>query len=346
MEENSANTIASGSDRPQTGAAANINPDLPERATDANPSPADTETAEPTSPQDDTSEAEATKDEAGAASQDPAAPSNSPKNGPLPAAEGSVTQPDETDDGGCFEPFIPQSPSPPTPKLAPKPEPKSFMHLIDAAILGEDYLPTLTDTTTETESPAPAADGCTSDAEMAKPSEILTAPVPAPIPPPRVATAAELFSWIKQVLLAQTLLSEDAAELVAFWTISTWFQTESVILPCLLITGPAYAAGRVLHVLKSFCQKAALLAGFRRSDLEVLRCYWTLLLSEPNLDKGTANLLSSLTDREFLAVRGPYIACYSKSTAVYAGENPRTHQIENAIRIHLAPTNAGPFDPP
>jgi hypothetical protein len=36
------------------------------------------------------------------------------------------------------------------------------------------------------------------------------------------------------------------------------------------------------------------------------------------------------------------MACYSKSTAIYAGENPETHKILNSIHIHMVPTNAEP----
>ena len=154
-----------------------------------------------------------------------------------------VTEPAEGDDGGCFEPYIPPVSLPPTSKPVPKPEPKSLMHIIDKAIFGEDDSPTAGDTTWETEIPAPAAAEDGDDAEMAKPSEILTAPVEAPLPPPRTATAAELHSWIKRVLLARRHLAENAADLVAFWALSTLFQDALTILPCLVITGPAHDAG-------------------------------------------------------------------------------------------------------
>jgi hypothetical protein len=178
---------------------------------------------------------------------------------------------------------------------------------------------------------------------MAMPNEIHTALAEAPLPPPRFATAAELILWIKLCFLAQTHLPEDAAELAAFFSISTWFQDQLDVLPCLVLTGAAHDAMVVLRVLSIFCRKAKLLSGFRRSHLGVLRggCM-TNLVSEPNLDKRTAALLSNLTDRNFMVVeRGSLISCV-KSTAIYAGENPETHKIQNAIRIHLAPTNAGP----
>jgi hypothetical protein len=152
---------------------------------------------------------------------------------------------------------------------------------------------------------------------------------------------------IKRSLLTLTHLPDDAAELVAFWLISTWFQDALTVLPCLVLTGPTHDAEGVLHVLRNFCRQPELLAGFRRSHLGVLR--WgcmTNLVSEPNLDKRTVALLSNLTHRNFLVVAGSSLACYSKSTAIYAGENPQTHKIQNSIAIHITPTNAEPTPSP
>jgi hypothetical protein len=219
------------------------------------------------------------------------------------------------------------------------------MHIIDAILREDGILPTPTDITQEAAPPAP--DGGTTDAEMAQPSEIPAAPVEPPLPPPRMATAAELVTWIKRCLLAQTHLPDDAAELIAFWMISTHFQDALTVLPCLVLTGAAYEANRVLRALGSFCRGAKLLSGFRRSDLGVLHGgSKTNLIWQPNLDKRTADLLSNLTDRNFLVVRGPDLACFSKSAAIFAGENPETHRILNSIHIHLAPTDAEPSAPP
>lgn len=314
-------------------------------ATDANPSPANPGTAEPTSPHDDTSEAGPTKDEAGAANQIPAAPSNASKNNPLPAAEGVVTQPAETDDDCWVEPFIPYIP-PRAPEPVPEPKQSSLVTILDDFLRSRGIDPTLTLSATETESPAAAADGSSSDTEIAKPGEILKASVQTPLPPSRFATAVELILWIMLCLLAEAHLPEDVAALAAFFVISTFFQDVLRVFPCLLITGPAHDAHRVLQILERFCRQAALLVGFRRSDLAALRAHGTLLISEPNLDKRTANLLSGLTDRKFSVVLGSSLDSYSRSIAIYAGENPETHKIENAIRIHISPTNAAPPDDP
>ncbi len=269
--------------------------------------------------------------------------SDIPESELLLTAGGDAKEPAETDDGGCFEPFIPPVPMPSAPKPAPKPKPQSLIPVIDAVLRDNGLLPTTTETTPEAKLPAPATHADTGDAETAQPSEIPAAPAETLFPPPRVATAGELVTWIKRCLLAQTHLPEDAAELVAFWSISTWFQNSSTILPCLVITGRAHDAVVVLRVLRDFCRQAALLAGFGRSHLSVLQ--WgckTNLVSEPTLDKRTAALVSNLTNRNFMVVeRGSLVSC-AKSTAIYVGENPETHKIQNSINIHIAPTNAAP----
>jgi hypothetical protein len=268
-----------------------------------------------------------------------------PENNPLLTGGGYVKQPAELDDGGCFEPFTPQVSVSPAPEPDPEPEPEQsgMISVLDELFREWGFLPTPADATPETGFPASTAAESTGDAEIAPPSEILPAPVELPLPPPRMATAVELFTWIKRSLLAQTHLAEDAAQIIAFWLLSTWFQDALTVLPCLVITGPAHDAGVVLHVLEDFSRRGRLLSGFRRSHLAVL--HWscqTNLVSEPNLDKRTASLLGNLTDRSFLVVEGDSLACYSKSTAIYAGENPGTHEIQNSIHIHITPTNAPP----
>ena len=259
----------------------------------------------------------------------------------LPIAGGEVKQPAELDDHGWFLPFIPEVR--PGPKPAQKPKPSGFQRFIDKtfADLGCPLSPTKTKPETGPSAPADSGDG-----EAAQPGETAGAPVEAPPPPPRVATATALVTWIKLCLLARTNLSEDAAELIAFWVISTWFQDVLTVFPCLGITGSAHDASRVLHVLKTLCAAPVLLAGFRRSDLNTLSRCWTVLISEPNLDKRTAALLSNLTEREFRIVDGGSMSYHSRSTAIYLGENPETHRILNSIHLHLAPTNAEPAASP
>ncbi|HMG84816.1 MAG TPA: hypothetical protein VK574_03695 [Terracidiphilus sp.] len=288
-------------------------------------------TAAPTSPHDDKSEAGATKDDAGAESQVHAAQSNIPENSLPPIAE-PTSKLVVGECGECFQAVVAPAPT-------PKPKTPSYIAAFERYCRQLGGGTTSTHAGTETGLSAPAEDGSTGNAEMKQPHEILTAP----LPPPRVATGVELFTWIKQIILAQTRLPEDAAELGTFFAISTWFQDVLTILPCLVITGPAHDARVVLHVLRHFCRQPALLAGFQRSHLSVLhRNCKTILASEPDLGKRTADLLCNLTDRNFLVVEGGSLACYSKSTAIYAGENPLSHKIQNSIHIDISPANAAP----
>jgi len=206
-------------------------------------------------------------------------------------------------------------------------------------------LPTPSNATPETGFPPPATGG-EGNAEAVQPRETFVAPVETPLPPPRKPTAVELIGWIKQTILAQMHLPDDAAEIVAFWVISTWFQDALSVLPCLVITGAAHEAWALLHVLRDLCARAVLLADFRRSHLSVLHGFQTRLIWEPDLDRRTADLLSNLTDRLFLVVGGGSLGCYSASTAIYAGENPGKHNIQNSIHIHVPATNQAPPAPP
>jgi hypothetical protein len=267
--------------------------------------------------------AKSAKGEAGTRAQVAPSTSDTAENNP-PLNQGA-----EPDHGGCLEPLI----SPVSTSSAHKPD-------LDKS-LGESSIdPIPTNPPSETGTPGHAAAESPVNAETAPPSESLTAPVEAPLSPPTVAPAVELFTSIVRCLLASTHLPKDAAELVAFWAISTWFQDTLQVLPCLILTGPAGDATDLLIILRTVCQEAALLAGFRRSHLRALYhgCR-TSLIFEPNLDKRAADLLGNLTDRRFLFVEGNCLMGYFKSMAIYAGENPGTHKIRNSINIHIAPTN-------
>ena len=112
--------------------------------------------------------------------------------------------------------------------------------------------------------------------------------------------------------------------------------------PCLVITGPASEGNRVLHLLKNFCRGAVLVAGFSRSHLSVIYGRLTLLISEPNLDKKTATLLSGLTDTNYLVLGAGRLRGLGGPIGIYAGEDPETHDILNSIHIHLTAAKARP----
>lgn len=162
-------------------------------------------------------------------------------------------------------------------------------------------------------------------------------------PSPDSSKAAMLHYWMKWSIMAQTHLEENLAALIAFWALSTWFQDALTVIPCLVITGASHDAIVVLRVLEVICREPLLAAEFRRGDLDNHR--WncqTLLILEPNLDNNKAALLGNLTNSGFRIVAdGRRLDC-SKSRAIYIGEGPATHKIQNSIHINIAPTNAEP----
>jgi hypothetical protein len=259
-----------------------------------------------------------------------------------PTARGDLEPSSELDVGECFAPFIPKvAVAAPAPTRKRKPAASVFEQ-----VLGEfGYNTTSTDAGPKTELPVPEAagsDGAT-DLSTVRPNEILTASVETPLPTPRKATVLEIFTWIKRSVLAQTSLPEDVAELIAFWVISTWFQDALTVLPCLLLTGPAHDATVVLLILGVFCRMSVRVGEFRKGDLETLKrsCH-TALIFEPALNNRNAALLGNLTNRGSLVVTAGCAIDYSMSRAIYAGEHPVPHKIQNSIHVHIPATNVAP----
>ncbi len=258
-----------------------------------------------------------------------------------PTARGDMEPSSELDVGECFAPFIPPVAVAPAPRRKPKPAVSVF-----EKVLGElGYGTTSTDAGQKTGPPVSEAAGNDDDTDLstARPNEILTASVETPLPTPRKATVLEIFTWIKRSVLAQTHLPEDVAELIAFWVISTWFQDALTVLPCLVITGPAHDAMVVLRILGVFCRMSVRVADFRKGDLATLNpdCH-TALISEANLSNRNAALLGNLTNTGFLVVADGRATDYSMSRAIYAGEHPVPHKVQNSIHFHIPPTNAAP----
>jgi hypothetical protein len=155
-------------------------------------------------------------------------------------------------------------------------------------------------------------------------------------PPPPSSKAVEMFTRIKYTIKAQTHLSDADIAIAAFWVISTWFQEALVVLPCLVISGPAHEATELLRVLHDLCRESLLLAGFRRGDLKDVPRR-TLLISEPNLNNQTAALLGNLTNRGFAIVeQRSYLYCHS-SKAVYIGDDPTIRRIQHAVYADVTP---------
>jgi hypothetical protein len=149
-----------------------------------------------------------------------------------------------------------------------------------------------------------------------------------------------------KMIVAQTQLPEDVAELVAFWATSSWFQESQTILPCLVITGPAHDAMVLLRILKNLCRGAGLVAEFRRTDLKDLNFnFHTVLISAPNLNNQAAALLGNMTNREFIIVDQRSYSYYASSRAIYIGEDSSIKKIQHSIQINITRTAAEPPTP-
>ncbi len=160
---------------------------------------------------------------------------------------------------------------------------------------------------------------------------------------PGQSTAAQIFSLMTKVIVAQTHLPKDVAELVAFWAISTWFQEALTIIPCLVITGPAHEAMVLLSILKNLCRRVGLVAEFRRADLKDLNfSFQTVLISAPNLDDRAAALVGNMTNPGFIIMdQGSSLRCAS-SRAIYIGEDSLIKKIQHSIYINVTRTAAEP----
>jgi hypothetical protein len=182
------------------------------------------------------------------------------------------------------------------------------------------------------------------DGSSTQPNEV-TPGTPIPPPPKTGSEAAELHARMKSIVIRRTNLSDRVSSLVAFWALSTWFQTVFTVVPCLTITGPAHEATVLLSVLSDLCASPTLLAGFSRADLRDLRSYETWLIAEPNLDNRTAALLGTLTNPGFLFITEGYRTDRCGSKAIYVGEDPAIRRIQNSIQIAAATQpHAKPLD--
>jgi hypothetical protein len=168
--------------------------------------------------------------------------------------------------------------------------------------------------------------------------------VAVPETPKPDSLSRQLFGWFKESIAAQTCLPGDTCSLIAFWALSTWFPEALTVFPCLVLTGPAYEAIRVLRTLKDLCCAPTLMAAFRSSDLKVVSFnFQTLLISQPNMNNQTATLLGNLTNRDFMTVEEGSYRYSAGSRAIYIGEDPAIKKIQNAIYINVAaPSGAGP----
>jgi hypothetical protein len=200
--------------------------------------------------------------------------------------------------------------------------------------------------TTDSTAASPLADNVESGpvGNVVRAEDVCAVGTSLPSPAKLESEIGELHNGIKQIIAARTCLPDSVSALVAFWAISTWFLEALTVFPLLVISGPAHEAVVVLGVLKELCWSSTLLAGFRRANLNQVRGYHSLLISEPYLDNRTAALLGNLTNRHFILLeQGDVLHC-AGSRAVYIGEDPAIKRIQHSICVNV--TTPPHVDPP
>jgi hypothetical protein len=158
-------------------------------------------------------------------------------------------------------------------------------------------------------------------------------------------TTGELFARIKTAIAAQTILSDRDSALLTFWVFSTWCQDVLPLAPGLAITGWAYEGDVVLRALRALCYHPVLMVGVTTAILNDINWERkpTLLISDPNLGKRMAVQLGNSTRRGYLAFR-KVAGCPSfpfdffSSKAIFLGEDPRIVSVlQNYLHINVSP---------
>jgi hypothetical protein len=241
--------------------------------------------------------------------------------------------------GECFHPVEHPSPVWVSPGVKLVSTPSVFEAVFSK--LGYDSSPTVSDAMVGLSASSSAKERSQTEMSTISSDKTLLSPVEPTVSPTRRASAREVLTWAKRALLAETSLQEDAAELVSFWVVSTWFQDALKILPCLVFTGPAYDAMAVLRILEEICRTPVRIASFSKTDFEMLNhtCH-TALISALNMDARKAALLGMGTYPGFRVISSGRAVDFSMSRALYAGEAPLTNRIPNSINLHIAPEGA------
>jgi hypothetical protein len=162
--------------------------------------------------------------------------------------------------------------------------------------------------------------------------------IPLPTRSEPYGTTHQLVSQIKTTLLEQTSVSSEASAILTYWALSTWFMDTLPVAPCLVITGSSQEGDTVLRTLRTFCRHPLLMAGINGTSLKGIPWHLspTLLIFEPNLRKGTTELISCSTRPGYLVGRTEKYQDYYCPKAIYVGQN----QSMQSIPRHSAHVNA------
>jgi hypothetical protein len=155
----------------------------------------------------------------------------------------------------------------------------------------------------------------------------------------RFGSCRQLFDDILVFLKNHTLLSDDEARILTYWSIATWFPDLLSFLPSVVITGTAAVAEPIFRALAAICRRPVLLAGI---DPGVLRAPWwgelmpTLLIRAPQLNKRMGTLLDASTRPGYLMVAGKDMQRFYCPKCIYLGDPVDPSLIPSSIQIHVS----------
>ena len=155
----------------------------------------------------------------------------------------------------------------------------------------------------------------------------------------RFGSCRQLFDDILVFLKNHTLLSDDEARILTYWSIATWFPDLLSFLPSAVITGTAAVAEPIFRALAAICRRPVLLAGI---DPGVLRAPWwgklmpTLLIRAPQLNKRMGTLLDASTRPGYLMATGKDMQPFYCPKCIYLGDPVDRSLIPSSIQIHVS----------
>lgn len=149
----------------------------------------------------------------------------------------------------------------------------------------------------------------------------------------------ELFDSILALLQEHVRLPNRECSILTYWSMATWFPDFLPFLPSLALTGPASAADLLLRTLVAVCRRPVLLADVSSAVLRALplgELMPTLLMREPQLNKGTAALLDASNQPGYLVRCGKDFQQLYCAKCIYIGEQARNQLLTaNSVHIHV-----------
>jgi hypothetical protein len=159
-------------------------------------------------------------------------------------------------------------------------------------------------------------------------------------------TTEQFYSRIQETIAEQALVSTQAASILAFFSLSTWFADALQIAPCLAISGSVEEGDRVLQILRVFCHNPRMMIGLNVVNLKPIHWFErpTLLIYDPNLTKQMTTFLSCSTRRGYLLGGFDDSKDFYGSKAIYQGDNvPVDRKLPWSLQVNatsLTPTTA------